>query len=147
MSSNSANSAVQAEGGRSKRVPIRSQKAKESERQAQAIDQPNGRASATTSQRHKKVNNPSRAEIQAYINHPTQQAAREAENAARLQDQSPAARLVPVRSDKRALHTNQLAMQMHESRQATAELTTHTLQNRDSLGRQPNITLLAHTDV
>ncbi|QRV97140.1 hypothetical protein RhiJN_25159 [Ceratobasidium sp. AG-Ba] len=64
------------------------------------------------------VHDPSPKDIRAYVNDPAQQATRSAANLARYQDHSLATQLVAVRPDKRGLHTNQLALQIHESRRA-----------------------------
>ncbi|QRV96419.1 hypothetical protein RhiJN_24437 [Ceratobasidium sp. AG-Ba] len=65
------------------------------------------------------VHDPSPAEIQAYINDPARQVSREATQSARFQDPILANQLNHIQPQKRSMHTNQIAMQIHESRQAS----------------------------
>ncbi|KAG9120302.1 hypothetical protein FRC07_004248 [Ceratobasidium sp. 392] len=112
------------ESASGKRAKAPSQKKRDDEQQKQDKRRKK-EAAATTSAKHAAtqdqnlVHDPSPAEVQAFVSNPAQQATRNAANAARFQDRTPASRLNPILPDKRALHTNQLTLQVYESRQAT----------------------------
>ncbi|KAG9121593.1 hypothetical protein FRC07_002395, partial [Ceratobasidium sp. 392] len=126
MNSGSVERTTQApEHAGSKRTKTLSRKKKDDEQQKHEKRQQKEAAATASAKRavtreQNRVHDPSPAEVQAFVNDPAQQASREAANLARFQDPAQASRLNPIRPDKRALHTNQLALQMHESWQATA---------------------------
>ncbi|KAG8693395.1 hypothetical protein FRC09_010540, partial [Ceratobasidium sp. 395] len=113
-----------------KRIKQKSQKVREKESQAREVAEQQKVAAAATAKRvatrqQNLIHDPTPAEVQAFVNDPAQQAARETAMQAQYQDLAPSARLNLVRADKRALHTNQLAIQMHQSQQALQARATH----------------------